>query len=194
MDVKQTDETNQTQEAAPVKTKDGLPVNEFNQSMKPISLWDDAWRRLKKNKMALTGLFIVGFYAALSLLAPLLPIYSYSEQTIIHQNLPPSLSKAGDMMVRVLRADMMRTAKKEGRTDLSEKQKEELAALQQEVANNPVHNRRYLRYGCARTGYVCPCRIRRPHFHYDRIDRYDYLAFYRGTGRRGERLFRRLAR
>ena len=107
MDVKQTDETNQTQEAAPVKTKDGFPVNEFNQSMKPISLWDDAWRRLKKNKMALTGLFIVGFYAALSLLAPLLPIYSYSEQTIIHQNLPPSLSKAGDMMVRVLRADMM---------------------------------------------------------------------------------------
>ena len=144
MDVKQTDGTNQTQEATPVKTKDGLPVNEFNQSMKPISLWDDAWRRLKKNKMALTGLFIVGFYAALSLLAPLLPIYSYSEQTIIHQNLPPSLSKAGDMMVRVLRADMMRTAKKEGRADLSEKQKEELAALQQEVANNPVHNRRYL--------------------------------------------------
>ena len=144
MDVKQTDGTNQTQEATPVKTKDGLPVNEFNQSMKPISLWDDAWRRLKKNKMALTGLIIVGFYAALSLLAPLLPIYSYSEQTIIHQNLPPSLSKAGDMMVRVLRADMMRTAKKEGRADLSEKQKEELAALQQEVANNPVHNRRYL--------------------------------------------------
>ena len=144
LDVKQTDGTNQTQEATPVKTKGGLPVNEFNQSMKPISLWDDAWRRLKKNKMALTGLFIVGFYAALSLLAPLLPIYSYSEQTIIHQNLPPSLSKAGDMMVRVLRADMMRTAKKEGRADLSEKQKEELAALQQEVANNPVHNRRYL--------------------------------------------------
>ena len=144
MDVKQTDGTNQTQEATPVKTKDGLPVNEFNQSMKPISLWDDAWRRLKKNKMALMGLFIVGFYAALSLLAPLLPIYSYSEQTIIHQNLPPSFSKAGDMMVRVLRADMMRTAKKEGRADLSEKQKEEMAALQREVTNNPVHNRRYL--------------------------------------------------
>ena len=120
MDVKQTDGTNQTQEATPVKTNDGLPVNEFNQSMKPISLWDDAWRRLKKNKMALMGLFIVGFYAAISLLAPLLPIYSYSEQTIIHQNLPPSLRKAGDMMVRVLRADMMRTAKKEGRADLSE--------------------------------------------------------------------------
>lgn len=53
MDVKQTDGTNQTQEATPVKTKDGLPVNEFNQSMKPISLWDDAWRRLKKIKWRL---------------------------------------------------------------------------------------------------------------------------------------------
>ena len=76
MDVKQTDGTNQTRESASVKTKNSLPVNEFNQSMKPISLWDDAWRRLKKNKMALMGLFIVSFYAALSLLAPLLPIYS----------------------------------------------------------------------------------------------------------------------
>ena len=25
-------------------------VNEFNQAMKPVSLWDDAWKRLKKNK------------------------------------------------------------------------------------------------------------------------------------------------
>ena len=24
-------------------------VNEFNQAMKPVSLWDDAWKRLKKN-------------------------------------------------------------------------------------------------------------------------------------------------
>ena len=135
MDTKQMNEN---------RTEANGQVNEFNQSMKPISLWDDAWRRLKKNKMAIGGLFIVAFYAAISLLAPLLPIYSYAEQTIIHQNLPPSLRTAGDMMVRMLRADMMRTAKKEGRSELSQKQKEELAALQQEVANDPVHNRRYL--------------------------------------------------
>ena len=55
---------------------DSGQVNEFNQAVKPASLWDDAWRRLKKNKMAISGLFIVGFYFALSLLAPLLPIYS----------------------------------------------------------------------------------------------------------------------
>ena len=126
------------------RTEDKGQVNEFNQSMKPVSLWDDAWRRLKKNKMALMGLFIVGFYAAISLLAPLLPIYSYSEQTIIHQNLPPSFRTAGSLMLKLQRADMMRMAKKEGRKELSQKQKEELLALQNDVKNNPVHNRRYL--------------------------------------------------
>lgn len=126
------------------RTENNGQVNEFNQSMKPISLWDDAWRRLKKNKMALAGLFIVGFYALLSLLAPILPIYSYSEQTIIHQNLPPSFRTAGGLMLKLKRADMMRVAKKEGRTELSQKQKEELLTLQQDVKNNTVHSRRYL--------------------------------------------------
>ena len=126
------------------RTEDKGQVNEFNQSMKPVSLWDDAWRRLKKNKMALMGLFIVWFYAAISLLAPLLPIYSYSEQTIIHQNLPPSFRTAGSLMLKLQRADMMRMAKKEGRKELSQKQKDELLALQHDVKNNPVHNRHYL--------------------------------------------------
>ena len=47
-------------------------------------------------------------------------------------------------MLKMQQADMMRTAKKEGRTDLSEQQKEELSVLQQDVTDNPVHNRRYL--------------------------------------------------
>ena len=123
---------------------DSGQVNEFNQAVKPASLWDDAWRRLKKNKMAISGLFIVGFYFALSLLAPLLPIYSYSEQTIIHQNLPPSFRTAGGLMLKLKRADMMRVAKAEGRKELSDTQKAELLVLQQEVRNDPVHNRRYL--------------------------------------------------
>ena len=47
-------------------------------------------------------------------------------------------------MLKLQRADMMRMAKKEGRKELSQKQKEELLALQNDVKNNPVHNRRYL--------------------------------------------------
>ena len=129
--------------AATVQANNGQ-VNEFNQSIKPASLWDDAWRRLKKNKMAISGLFIVGFYFALSILAPVLPIYSYSEQTIIHQNLPPSLRTAGGLMLKLKRADMMRVAKAEGRKELSDAQKAQLLMLQQEVHNAPIHNRRYL--------------------------------------------------
>ena len=132
--------------AAALKQKDasGGQVNEFNQSIKPSSLWDDAWRRLKKNKMAISGLFIVSFYFVLSILAPLLPIYSYSEQTIIHQNLPPSFRTAGGLMLKLKRADMMRVAKAEGRKELSDAQKAQLLMLQQEVHNAPIHNRRYL--------------------------------------------------
>ncbi len=124
--------------------KNGGEVNEFNQTVKPASLWDDAWRRLKKNKMAISGLFIVAFYFALSLLAPVLPIYSYSEQTIIHQNLPPSLRSAGSLLIRIRRAEMLRQAKKDGRTVLSAAQEDELRALQQEVTESPASKRRYL--------------------------------------------------
>ncbi len=120
------------------------PVNEFNQLVKPVSLWGDAWRRLKKNKMALTGLCVVGFYLLISLLAPVLPIYSYSDQTIVHQNLPPSFSSAGETLLRVRHAEMFRQAKAEGRAELSAKQTEELAALQNEIKTDTVHNRRYI--------------------------------------------------
>ena len=63
-------------------------VNEFDQPIKGVSLWLDAWRRLKKNRMAMVGLVVVILYALVSLTAPLLPIYSYKKQVIDHQFLP----------------------------------------------------------------------------------------------------------
>ncbi|MGP1577028.1 MAG: ABC transporter permease [Treponema sp.] len=120
------------------------PVNEFNQIVKPVSLWEDAWRRLKKNKMALTGLCIVGFYFAISLFAPLLPIHSYSEQRIIHQNLPPSFSNAGEVLLRERKMDMYRVAKAQGRKELSDQQKQELLVFQRELKTDPVHDRYYI--------------------------------------------------
>ena len=38
-------------------------VNELNQAIKGVSLWKDAWRRLKKNKLAIYGLVMVVIYA-----------------------------------------------------------------------------------------------------------------------------------
>jgi len=144
MDNKQQAAGTAAQSAVASPKKPQNMLNEFNQAVKPSSLWDDAWRRLKKNKMALIGLFIVGFYFTLSLLAPVLPIYSYSEQYIIHQNLPPSFSDAGKVLFRARRADMYRVAKAEGRRELSLEQKEKLARFQKELKTDPVHSRRYI--------------------------------------------------
>ena len=78
-------------------------VNEFNQYVKPVSLWADAWRRLRRNSMAVISLWIVGFYLLVVLSAPLLQsegiLYSYTEQIIDHQNIPPSFRPAGEIVI-----------------------------------------------------------------------------------------------
>ncbi len=83
------------------KTEDA--VNEFNQYVKPVSLWADAWKRLRRNRMAVISLWIVGFYLLVVLSAPLLQsagiLYSYTEQIIDHQNLPPSFKPAGEIVI-----------------------------------------------------------------------------------------------
>lgn len=119
-------------------------TNEFDQTVKPVSLWADAWKRLKKNKMALAGLWITIAYILIAVLAPVLPFYPYEEQVIAHQNLPPSLKPAGEVMLRSTEAYMYKVAKKEKRTGLSEEQQFKLAEMQEDVRTNPVHQRRYL--------------------------------------------------
>ncbi len=79
-------------------------VNEFNQEMKPVSLWADAWKRLKRNKMALVSLWIVGFYALVALAAPLLPLHDYRTQTLSHTNLRPSFKPAGQIALEAVEA------------------------------------------------------------------------------------------
>ena len=44
-------------------------VNEFDQPVEGVSLTKDAWRRLKKNKMAMFGLVVVVIYEMLMLSA-----------------------------------------------------------------------------------------------------------------------------
>lgn len=64
-------------------------VNEFNQVVEGNSLGKDAWRRLKKNKMAVIGMVTVIVYVLLSAFAPLLPLHPYDEIILDHQQLPP---------------------------------------------------------------------------------------------------------
>jgi oligopeptide transport system permease protein len=46
------------------------------------SLWEDAWNRLKKNKLAMFGLCVVSFMILIALLTPWLAPYSYFEQDL----------------------------------------------------------------------------------------------------------------
>ncbi|MDR2150774.1 MAG: ABC transporter permease [Spirochaetaceae bacterium] len=119
-------------------------LNEFNQPVKPVSLSQDAWRRLKKNKMALAGLYIVLFYSALSLCAPLLPLYPYERQEIQHIYLPPSLQSAGVVMLRTREAYFAKVMAQEKRSAYTAAEQAELAAMRADITTNPVHKRVYI--------------------------------------------------
>ena len=119
-------------------------LNEFSQSVKPISLYQDAWRRLKKNKMALFGFVVVLIYFLVSLLAPVLPLYPYARQEMRHINLPPSFDNAGMVMIRSREAYLSKVMAAERRSEYSEAEKAELAAMRVEIETDPVHKRVYI--------------------------------------------------
>jgi oligopeptide transport system permease protein len=54
------------------------------------SYWKDAWRRLKQNKAAVISLWAVILIILAAVFGPVLSPYSYSDQSLILQNLPPS--------------------------------------------------------------------------------------------------------
>jgi oligopeptide transport system permease protein len=57
-----------------------------------LTYWSDAWRRLKKNKVALAGLFTIIVIIIFSVFGPLFTNYSYSDQVKGFTNLPPRLT------------------------------------------------------------------------------------------------------
>jgi oligopeptide transport system permease protein len=56
------------------------------------SLWQDAWRRLKKNRMALFGLAVLTFFIIVALLTPWIAPYSYETQNLDMGATPPSVA------------------------------------------------------------------------------------------------------
>jgi oligopeptide transport system permease protein len=119
-------------------------LNEFNQNVKAVSLSQDAWKRLKKNKMAIAGLALVALYGVVSILAPVLPFYPYARQEILHIYLPPSFEKAGTVMLRTREAYLARVMRREGRSGYTGAEQAELAAMRADIETNPVHQRVYL--------------------------------------------------
>jgi ABC-type dipeptide/oligopeptide/nickel transport system permease subunit len=55
-----------------------------------VSFWKDAMGRLVQNKLAMTGFAIVFGLITMSIIGPMLVPYSYSDQSLLNSNLPPS--------------------------------------------------------------------------------------------------------
>ncbi|GAB4073199.1 dipeptide ABC transporter permease DppC [Barrientosiimonas marina] len=61
-----------------------------NVSRPSLSYWQDVWRRLKQNKLAMTGLVFLVLLGIMAAIGPLLTPYSVVEQNRPDQFLPPS--------------------------------------------------------------------------------------------------------
>ena len=125
-------------------------LNEFDQQVIPVSLWNDAWKRLRKNRMALVGLWVVAIYAILAIAAPILPIYDYTTQELLHANLKPSFRPAGEVALAEIDARLKEVRSlmdNEGRSDLQpewDRITVERDTLLAQVNTNPVHKRVYI--------------------------------------------------
>jgi oligopeptide transport system permease protein len=56
-----------------------------------LSYWSDAWRRLQQNRAAIISFYVIILIILAAVFGPLLSPYSYSDQSLIMQNQPPSL-------------------------------------------------------------------------------------------------------
>ena len=119
-------------------------VNEFNQAMKGSSLAKDAWRRFKKNKMAFVSLWIVALYAAIAIFAPILPFHPYYAQVIDHANLRPSFKTAGEVELEARTTYYKKVMAVEGRTDYNDKEKAEIARIEEANMTDPVQRNHYI--------------------------------------------------
>ncbi len=81
-----------------------------NECLQPsLTYWQDTWRRLKKDKMALAGLVIIIIVTLLAIFGPLISPYEYDEQNFDLSNQAPVLSHpfgtdqfGRDIFVRVM--------------------------------------------------------------------------------------------
>lgn len=55
-----------------------------------VSLWQDAWWRLRKNRMAVAGLVVLGVFCLTALITPWIAPYDYDQQNLILGATPPS--------------------------------------------------------------------------------------------------------
>ena len=55
-----------------------------------ISYWKDAWMRLSRNKLSMSGLVMLILLVTMAIIGPMITPYSYEHQVLTEGNLPPS--------------------------------------------------------------------------------------------------------
>ncbi|MBP1765668.1 MAG: dppC 2 [Firmicutes bacterium] len=85
------------------------PSNAAIPSLKNSSYWQDAWHRLRMNKMAMAGLLCILLIGLTAIIGPLFSGYSYADQNLPEANQPPSSihwfgtdNLGRDLMTRIL--------------------------------------------------------------------------------------------
>lgn len=97
-----------------VSATDFEPVTKKEQETLTImsentSYWQDAWRRLKKNKIAMVSMIVIFLFILFAFVGPILSPYTYDQQLRGENNLAPSLTHpfgtdnlGRDLLVRVM--------------------------------------------------------------------------------------------
>ncbi|MDA9951732.1 ABC transporter permease subunit [Oligoflexaceae bacterium] len=82
---------------------DNLQEGEANTIQRPsVSYWQDAWMRIRKNKLALWSGVLILFLAILSVALPYILPYNHTEQEVWNLHLPPSLGREAIVVGDVL--------------------------------------------------------------------------------------------
>lgn len=69
----------------------GYSKEDANRIDRPtISYWQDAWRRLKKNPVAMASLVVLGLLVVMVIVGPLIRGYDYESMNVVEKNLGPS--------------------------------------------------------------------------------------------------------
>ncbi|MCV4229786.1 ABC transporter permease [Virgibacillus sp. LDC1] len=55
-----------------------------------LSSWRDSWERLRKNKLAMTGLVIMILIVIMAIIGPMISNYDYETNDLMNTNMPPS--------------------------------------------------------------------------------------------------------
>lgn len=65
-------------------------IDNIDNAEQGTSLWQDAWLRLRRNRLAVSGLVVLSFFLLTALLTPWLAPYGYAEQNLELGASPPS--------------------------------------------------------------------------------------------------------